>query len=1061
GEYSYGVRATNDAEAGDPLSSIAITTGDVTTTGEDSIGIFADTAYGSVEVTAASVETTGENATGIEVFAGGQGDVSVTADAVETAGANANGVNAYAEAGSVLVETGDVTTTGDNTVGILAQNVGADATDSVTVLAGDVSSTSDKDVYALTDGGTIYVDIASGAVYALGTGVTVEAAGTDAIFVATGSYGVEGMVYAASTGPIVTTEDNSRGIVVYGGSPVEVVFTTIETAGAYAEGVLVTSAPETSTGLVSVTGESVTTTGEDAGGIEVSAYYGSIEVDVPVVSTAGDNAPAISAIVEEAADGSGLIVVTVGDVDTTGDASDGIYAYNADGGVEVTVAGPTEAVAAPGVTTAGTGSDAIYAYGTDTVSVTVEGGAEVATTGTGSNGIDVEGAGSVIRIEEGAAVSSAEGLAISGSGAVDDVTVNGALNNYSAFGAGDDLVVFNELGEDGTVASTTADVSGLQGLDGGANDTDEPGDVLQFNGVTDVSDAFDPVEGNDAFAVIPSGDIVNWENTYIQNGSLLSFGGNGVLGSDDTFVSTGSTLNVEDGDGTTGNLIIDDTSLVISNGASPSLTTFGGDLDIAGDFDMRDFRTFADDNGGRLRTQDPDAFAAGELVGIPGTEFVAGENGADDVSTFDGDLTADGATVFVDTEIGPDGVVASDSVLFQPGDEGGFLGEGSGTLTLDVAVTPVADPAGSDDVTVIGVAPTSTVEVELARDIVVDGQFFEPVLTDDFGIVLDQNGEVVPEVAGMVALAGAFQPINNQFFGDLGARIGTGDALYRPGLTGATAGLWGRLSTNYNRFDSGSDGVETRTESNNSFAQLGGDVYRVDLGGGSELVTSVLGMVGSFNGDVEQVNGGPGADISVESYGGGLGVTYYGFDQAFYVDATAMVLAHDGEVEGDDFSNMSFIVGLEGGTRIPIMDTISIVPSGRVVYSHTSDVDDGAELPNDGVENFVTGSTDIITDDLNNLQVTGGAVVEIGSGAGQTLQLGGELTYEALGEATTTFGSSGIETDNGGLKGTIMARGAADLGMVTIFGEIRGTRGLGNDAESREVGGSLGIRVDF
>jgi outer membrane autotransporter protein len=145
---------------------------------------------------------------------------------------------------------------------------------------------------------------------------------------------------------------------------------------------------------------------------------------------------------------------------------------------------------------------------------------------------------------------------------------------------------------------------------------------------------------------------------------------------------------------------------------------------------------------------------------------------------------------------------------------------------------------------------------------------------------------VTEEVAGALALSAAFAPINRDLFGDLGARIGTGDALRRPGMAdGGTSHDGG----------AGEGGSEVDFDTTHFFVQLGLDAFWAEAAGGS-FVGSVMAQYGNADGDVDRNGIGPSTDFDVTSYGVGIGATWYAGDGDTYVDLTGMLNWHDIDV---------------------------------------------------------------------------------------------------------------------------------------------------------------------
>ena len=82
---------------------------------------------------------------------------------------------------------------------------------------------------------------------------------------------------------------------------------------------------------------------------------------------------------------------------------------------------------------------------------------------------------------------------------------------------------------------------------------------------------------------------------------------------------------------------------------------------------------------------------------------------------------------------------------------------------------------------------------------------------------------VTAEVAGELALSAAFAPTTRDLFGDLGAGIGTGDALRRPGMAAGGGGLWARAGGTFHDGEAGeasARSISTSPTSSSSSASM-------------------------------------------------------------------------------------------------------------------------------------------------------------------------------------------------------------------------------------------------
>ncbi len=150
---SRGISAYIEDENSAGNIDITVVTGDITTSGEESEGIYAES-YGKGDVTVtmkngSTITTSGEESEGIYALSYGNGAVTVnfTGD-ITTSGGNSSGIYAYSDNDSgtdnpnssavVKIDvTGDITASGDTSTGIYAQSNGAI---SITLHGGTITS---------------------------------------------------------------------------------------------------------------------------------------------------------------------------------------------------------------------------------------------------------------------------------------------------------------------------------------------------------------------------------------------------------------------------------------------------------------------------------------------------------------------------------------------------------------------------------------------------------------------------------------------------------------------------------------------------------------------------------------------------------------------------------------------------------------------------------------------------------------------------------------------------------------------------------------------------------
>ena len=156
---SGGISASIDDENSAGNIDITVVTGAITTSGEESAGIYAES-YGKGDITVkmkngSTITTSGEESAGIYARSYGNGAVTVdfTGD-ITTSGDNSTGIYVYSDNdsgtdnpnSSAVVEinvTGDITASGDNSQGIYAQSNGAI---SITLHGGTITSVQDAGI---------------------------------------------------------------------------------------------------------------------------------------------------------------------------------------------------------------------------------------------------------------------------------------------------------------------------------------------------------------------------------------------------------------------------------------------------------------------------------------------------------------------------------------------------------------------------------------------------------------------------------------------------------------------------------------------------------------------------------------------------------------------------------------------------------------------------------------------------------------------------------------------------------------------------------------------------
>jgi len=419
------------------------------------------------------------------------------------------------------------------------------------------------------------------------------------------------------------------------------------------------------------------------------------------------------------------------------------------------------------------------------------------------------------------------------------------------------------------------------------------------------------------------------------------------------------------------------------------------------------------------------------------------DDAPDDQTHSTANLVGQGGTIALDVSFSPDGPVEADFVTFGADITGSAF----------ILVNPVASGAPAGNPPLLTFAGDPLADIRLPGGYLpVDGLAYGLERVGD-SYYLFWDGAVSEEVAGALALSAALPALNRDLFGDLGSRIGTGDALRRPAMADGGNAIWARVGGTLHDGEAGSGSSKVDFDADHFYAQLGADLFRVDAGDGA-IVGAVMAQYGRANGDVDQGGVGPSTDFDVDSYGVGLDATWYLGDGETYVDLTGMVNWHDIDVAHQSTDAMSYTVGLEAGTRIPAGEGFAIAPMGQLVYSH-ADVD-SLKLPS-----ALNGSDQVSIEDPESLEARALAMMELELGSG-SLQFGGGVVYEFLGDSTTSFGPGySVDTDTGGASGEAALRARFQVSEgVTAFGDLRGRWAFDSDGTD-SYGGLLGIKIDF
>jgi hypothetical protein len=486
----------------------SVTANSVFTAGDNSTGVTAFSENGDVVVDVGTVTTAGDFSTAI-VAISAVNDVRVTSDVVTTGGINSVGIEAQifpfpdeTPVGTIIVDSGSVTTTNDGATGIIAQSPTTD----VTVISGAVSTT-----------------------------------GADAA-------GIQAFVTGQFLGP---------GKYTYGEGDIVIQSGTVATRGGNADGIVAIGADD-----VSVTSTTVSTRGDESGGIYAAAYFdGDIVIASGSVTTLGNTLPVAYGEAHGiwARTDGGSINITSTSVSTSGNGAIGILAETGVDARRETPDFPGPQTIAPG----GPNAIAPVAVPPDisitSTSVTTHGdraGGILAETNTGDIFIQsgsVTTTGNTILAQPNVVSGNAHGIeALSTSGSITIHSTTVATSGREAIG----IFAENVSGAiditSGTV--TTADGEGIDAESGSGNVTVESGSVTTVGGLfshgiiieTDSGDididsgTVSVGHGVGLFAITQSGDI-----TIVSDAVTVTGSGAGINASGEYY--TGGDIDITSG----------------------------------------------------------------------------------------------------------------------------------------------------------------------------------------------------------------------------------------------------------------------------------------------------------------------------------------------------------------------------------------------------------------------------------------------------------------------------------------------------------------------------------
>lgn len=513
-----GLRSVNGNVLSTSTSTALMTGGNISTMGDDAIGLFA--------VTSGLGETLAQINNGAITTAGSFGDglVAFIMNANSTAAA------------TTVMANGGISTTGDDANGLLTATAGLGST------------------LAQMNGGTIATggDAANGLFSLIENGANMATATAQ-----------------LTAGDITTAGDNAFGLFAQnlglGDTLARMNSGTVSTTGVNGHGLYswIDNAASMATATALLTAGDVETTENDSANVwakNTGLGDALAQMDGGSITVAGANTTGLLSTLENAATtATSATLMTAGEIITTGDNAPGFVAGNFGLGLASATVSGASTITASGTNSAGVLTAIFQAAASYAVAVN---GTAVVTgssgSGSGVRTISVVDSSGTIDIAAGATVDGTAGLA----GIADDagnttMTLNGTLLNGITAGAGNDSANLNA----GSV--TTGDIAMGDGSD-----------VVMVAAGSDIS-SVSFLDGGDDLAVAdtwidaltlasqtlsqPGTFLTNWESVVVDGGSLAITDGALSVGSDTgngLFLSSGGILDQGGLDlNLTGNLI--------------------------------------------------------------------------------------------------------------------------------------------------------------------------------------------------------------------------------------------------------------------------------------------------------------------------------------------------------------------------------------------------------------------------------------------------------------------------------------------------------------------------
>ncbi len=630
GDYNFGIATSNNGVT-------TLTNNQITVSGANAQAINTSTG-GQTTINGGSISSTGVDGTAVSAVSGSQ--VTINGGSITASGLGSSDFFASDSGTKITASNVQLSTTGgvDTETGYYPTAVAAQSGATIAISGGSISISSAN----------------SNDLYATGAGSKITA---------------NGVTLTTSGGPYSNTIDADSGAVI------SVIGGSASTSGtsSFVAGV-------TAGGTLTLSGTTITGTGDGSGGIYVNGTGGTLTASNLIITTHGDTDAATGDNAAGAYNGSfgteyvggGAMTLNNVSITTSGNYGQGVVTQNSG----------TTSVYGGSITTSGNDADAIQALSGAQVLVQ---GTTISTSGDGSKGFDVQGTGTVVTIN---------GVNVTTTGTVD---TNPATGDHSQALYNGDGTHSGTSPTGGGVANVTNSTFATQGVNSVGVDTLDGGKTFLTGGSVTTSGVTSAGVVSDSSAFV---SLTGVSVTTTGNGSTgLGINGAGEADAKDATIVTSGGVDSTTGDHANG----------VYNGPSGSFTA-GGIVKLA---DVSVSTSGAGSNGvvtssggtttvsgGSVKTTGLEAFGVGAEGGGNVTISGASVATAGDASKgllaigTGSSLTASDLTVTTTGTTAEDGHHAY-AVFNGTGSGTSYIGGGTVTLS-NVAVE--ASGAGSDGV---------------------------------------------------------------------------------------------------------------------------------------------------------------------------------------------------------------------------------------------------------------------------------------------------------------------------------------------------------------------------